>query len=340
MPIIGALESETVSANFVDRLVRAAVAMGARRPGVLNGIGFSDAQLRNPVGRMPGRALPDLFATLVREFADPAIPFALASGARPQCFSDLGYVAMFAETVGDMLEQTIAIQGFRQNIWQVNLERDDGAARLCWTVPKRLEQQFAGTLEFSVASYVHLYRNSVAARPSPIAVRFSHRPRFAEGRYRQALQCPVHFGADRICIEFDADDLRLRSPRTNPALQRNLLQFYNQAIDWLRQDKSALAFCYLYLASELNKSPLTLDRAATALGMSERTLRRRLVAEGKPFRDLLEHVRKELYNLYRMENSRSMREIAELLGYAELSAFSRAHRKWYGEPPTQRNAII
>jgi AraC-like DNA-binding protein len=63
-------------------------------------------------------------------------------------------------------------------------------------------------------------------------------------------------------------------------------------------------------------------------------LRRRLVEEGHPFRDLLERVRRDMCDLYRLENRRSMSEIAELLGYAELSAFTRAHRLWYGKPPT------
>jgi len=52
-----------------------------------------------------------------------------------------------------------------------------------------------------------------------------------------------------------------------------------------------VAVSYFYLASELDKSPPTLDRMAASFGMSARTLRRRLFEEGMSFRDLLDRVR-------------------------------------------------
>jgi AraC-like DNA-binding protein len=54
-----------------------------------------------------------------------------------------------------------------------------------------------------------------------------------------------------------------------------------------------LAVSYFYLASELDKSPPTLERMAASFGMSERTLRRKLVEEGISFRDLLDRVRQD-----------------------------------------------
>jgi AraC-like DNA-binding protein len=69
--------------------------------------------------------------------------------------------------------------------------------------------------------------------------------------------------------------------------------------------------------------------------MTERTLRRHLVDEGHPFRTLLDDLRKSMCELYRLENKRSLGEVAELLGYGELSAFSRAYRRWFGEPPSR-----
>jgi AraC-like DNA-binding protein len=334
VPIIGALEPDTTGANFVDRLVRAAVSAGARRPQILDAIGITNAQLRNPVGRLPGSALVDLFAALEREFADPAIALKMASGARPDCFSDLGYIAMFAPTVGDMLAETVEIQSFRQNVWYAVLDRASFPARLTWRFPNSPEHMFTPAVEFSVGSYVRLYRNSIPAAPVPLAVRFRHKPRFAPELYTQLLGCPVTFGANETRIEFDPAQFELQCPNANPGLQRDLLARYGKAMEWLSDGMKHAAFTYLYLASELNKSTLKLDRVAASLGLTERTLRRRLVEEGHPFRDLLERVRRDMCDLYRLEDRRSMSEIAELLGYAELSAFTRAHRLWYGKPPT------
>ncbi len=70
--------------------------------------------------------------------------------------------------------------------------------------------------------------------------------------------------------------------------------------------------------------------------MSARTLRRKLVQEGMAFRDLLDRVRRDMCKLYFMEDTRALGEIAALLGYGDLSAFTRAHKNWTGLPPSRR----
>jgi AraC-like DNA-binding protein len=336
VPRIGALERDTVGANFIDRLVRGAVNMGASRPRLLAAIHVQDAPLRNPIGRLSRQVMVSLFSAIEREFGDPAAGIRLANAARPGCFSDLGFIALFAANVGDMVGDTVNIQGFRQNVWNAVFDRQSNPARLTWHLPDDAGGQLDAGVEFSVASYAHLYRNALPNGLQPLAIRFRHQPRFAPERYTELLECPVFFGAETNRIEFDRIQLSLPSPNANPELQRDLLAVYNQPMDWLANRNLHAAFSYLYLASELNKSPLKLARLAASFGLTERTLRRKLVEEGYPFRDLLEKVRRDMCDLYRLEGRRSMSEIAELLGYAELSAFSRAHKRWYGQAPSLR----
>lgn len=335
LPRIGALEPDTVSANFVDRILRGAVNMGASRPRLLSAIHMSDAPLRNPIGRASRAVLVNLFAAIEREFGDPAMPMRMAANARPRCFSDLGYIALFAANVGEILQATVDIQGFRQNVWHTRLERATNPAKLVWGLPDDAQGHLDAAIEFSAASYAHLYRHAFPTHIAPTELRFAHRPRFDEARYAELVGCPVGFGAAETALLFDRNQLGLPSPQNDPALQKELLAVYQQPMAWLAEGKKHAAFAYLYLASELNKSPLKLERLAASFGMTERSLRRKLVEEGHPFRVLLEKVRRDLCDLYRQEARRSMGEVAELLGYAELSAFSRAHRHWYGASPSE-----
>jgi AraC-like DNA-binding protein len=336
VPRIGALERDTVAANFISRILNGAVNMGASRPRLLSAIHLSDAPLRNPIGRLSRAVLVNLFAAIEREFGDPSIGVRLASTSRPACFSDLGYIALFAPTVGDIIGGIVDIQGYRQNVWHTRFEREECPARIVWELPEREPRQLDAAIEFSVSSYSHFYRNAMPTKLKPEAVRFSHQPRFAKEHYAEMLGCPVFFGAAQTAIEFDRGQLSLPSPDSNPALQYELLKRYDQPMAWLGEGKSHAAFAYLYLASELNKSPLKLERLAASFALSERTLRRKLVESGFPFRELLDRVRRDLCDIYRIENRRTMTEVAELLGYSELSAFTRAHRRWYGQPPTLR----
>jgi AraC-like DNA-binding protein len=69
--------------------------------------------------------------------------------------------------------------------------------------------------------------------------------------------------------------------------------------------------------------------------MSSRTLRRRLDEEGTSFRSLLEEVRQALAEELLATGGLSLEEIAERLGYGEVSNFIHAFKRWKGVPPRQ-----
>jgi AraC-like DNA-binding protein len=69
--------------------------------------------------------------------------------------------------------------------------------------------------------------------------------------------------------------------------------------------------------------------------MSERTPRRRLMDDGVTFSDLLSDVRRELACSYLTTTESSMADVAFLLGFADVSSFQRAFRRWYGVAPSE-----
>lgn len=77
----------------------------------------------------------------------------------------------------------------------------------------------------------------------------------------------------------------------------------------------------------------TLEEAARALHMSERTLKRRLAAQGTSFTSVLDDARCEQAMMWLREDKISHADIADKLGYADASAFSRAFRRWTGMTP-------
>ncbi len=75
--------------------------------------------------------------------------------------------------------------------------------------------------------------------------------------------------------------------------------------------------------------------AAEALGISERSLARRLREQGQTFDGLVDDVRREKALQAVADSSSSLPEIAEALGFAEVSTFYRAFRRWTGMPPVR-----
>lgn len=89
------------------------------------------------------------------------------------------------------------------------------------------------------------------------------------------------------------------------------------------------------IAKQLDRGQVKVDAIATELNMSRHTLYRRLKEENQTFIGLLDDVRREQALTYLRERDRSLVEVAELLGFSELSAFSRAFKRWMGKSPAE-----
>jgi AraC-like DNA-binding protein len=87
------------------------------------------------------------------------------------------------------------------------------------------------------------------------------------------------------------------------------------------------------LASGVAAGATSMSTIARRFAMSERTLHRRLAADGVSYQDLLEDVRKAAAGRYLDESTLAIGEIAYLLGYSEPAAFHRAFKRWYATTP-------
>jgi AraC-like DNA-binding protein len=76
-----------------------------------------------------------------------------------------------------------------------------------------------------------------------------------------------------------------------------------------------------------------IGKTAEELGVSRRTLARRLASEGLTFRKVLDSLRIDLARRYLREKDLPISEIAWLLGYREVSAFNHAFKRWTGDAP-------
>ena len=87
------------------------------------------------------------------------------------------------------------------------------------------------------------------------------------------------------------------------------------------------------IAGQLESGRVRVESISSQLCMSRYTLHKRLKAENQTFAGLLEDVRCRLALIYIQDRNRPLVEVAEMLGFSELSAFSRAFKRWMGQSP-------
>jgi AraC-like DNA-binding protein len=331
-----AIPPDTMSASLASRILRAAVAEGANKRELISAIGLDETKLRNPLSRISAPVALRYFKTLQTYFNDPAVHLRLGDKAAMQNFSDFGYVTRLELDLASVIRAHARIQPLRQNMVRTTFHSDGKPPFFIWDYAPDRVQSYASFVEFSVMAFARLSRQVLNEPPLLQAVHFQHQPQFGTAIYDAAFGCPVEFGMPQTRLEIAGRQVFRPSPFANQALLDAESQRYELPAKWMFAGKTQLAFSYFYLTSELDKSPPTLDRMAASFGMSERTLRRKLVEDGLSFRDLLHLVRKDMCQLYFMEDTRSLGEIALLLGYSDLSAFTRAHKNWTGSPPSRR----
>lgn len=87
--------------------------------------------------------------------------------------------------------------------------------------------------------------------------------------------------------------------------------------------------------SQLRKRKLGIDVVADDLSMSVRSLQMKLKEEGTSYQKLLNRIREQLAIAFLQERKYSKSEIADLLGFSEISVFSRTFKKWTGQSPSE-----
>jgi AraC-like DNA-binding protein len=92
---------------------------------------------------------------------------------------------------------------------------------------------------------------------------------------------------------------------------------------------------------QLTKGPVRIDGVALAVGMSAKTLERRLADKGRTFSGLIDEIRSGLAKRYLSETDFRLEQIAYLTGYSEPAALVRAFKRWTGTTPMKyREAVL
>ena len=165
---------------------------------------------------------------------------------------------------------------------------------------------------------------------------FSHYRSEGTSEMARFVGTKVEFGADTDEFALNLDARALPLIHSDPYLNDLLLKYCEAALADRRGDMSQLrARVENAISSVLPHGRVLLEDVARSLGMSERTLARKLSDEGLNFTEILQQLRRDLSVRYLNERKLHVSKIAWLLGFNEVSAFTHAFKRWTGKTPSQ-----
>lgn len=260
---------------------------------------------------------------------DPALALTLARLATAKPLGLFGHLVWLSGTVRDAL--TRATRFFAMVTQRSTLSLDEDGGPTAWIRQHPVRARLARgrvLVEFPFASLALRARDATGGRFALRGVRFAHAGD-ATPIYREVFGAPVAFGAPIDEVELDAAVLALPlagdDPITSAAIEANIAARIARPAGGPLLDRARRVIAGL-------DGPPTLAAVARGVGVSARTLRRRLEEEGASLRAVIDDVRRERAEAL-LGAGTPVKEVAFALGFSEPSAFSRAYKRWTGRAP-------
>jgi AraC-like DNA-binding protein len=191
-------------------------------------------------------------------------------------------------------------------------------------------------IEFFVVILLRLCRQLTGRQLSPIAIRLLHRRTKLPVKLRSLFGCGVAFGSDIDEVVYSQAVKNTPVVNADPYLNKLLVRYCEEALSDRRVPSKAWRLnVENAIAPLLPHGQANMAEVAQRVGVSRRTLARRLASEGLTFAEVLGRLRFDLAKRYLQEHELQISNVAWLLGYRETSAFYHAFRRWTGKTPTQ-----
>jgi AraC-like DNA-binding protein len=307
-------------------------------------LGLDVAELMRRAGLPPpGLLARDARVSVVAELAfweaavalsgDPAIGLRVADVLEQGALGTFGYLLRNSATLAELLERARRYGRLLDDLTRVELQvRDDVATVRIgrigdYPVP-------AAGAEFLIALVLaRLACNWPNLRP--LSVGFAHARGAPQQLYERRFGCPVRFAAGANQISCEAALLNQPAPAVDPALGRVLEEHTARLLSELPASDSLSARARAALGALLEQGQAQPANLARALRTSERTLRRKLQAEGTSYQNLLDQLRRSLALSRVAHGQEGLGQLATRLGFADTSAFYRAFKRWTGTTPAR-----
>ena len=317
-------------------LIEEALKRGVTAASVLKGTGLGPDWLKDKDAVLDAGQYRTLVMNALRESRDPTL--GLGSARQLNYLSRFGFwgFAILSSTYfGQASQMAIRYWDICGSLMRMAF-RDEGDTCV-WEFKPALridhEEMYVFAVEKVISSSFATIRFATGRPPPVREIRVTYsRPEHAF-LYRDYWGVEVLFRQEKDLVRMDASLLKRPVLLRNPQIREVCRQQCRQLLFNLKRTDELVEVIRRIIIDSPGVFP-DAKEAAEKLGMSPRTLRRRLQERNTSYRKLLDEVRSELATGYLTTTSLGINEIADLLGYAETSTFRRSFKKWVGKSAT------
>lgn len=320
--------SGTILRSVPVAIAEVAIASGVDRDAATALLGPADDE------RIPIENVYALWELAVRATGDNALPVRVGGMSRFDRYGALG-IAIYVSRNNEIgLRRLCRYHDMitDSGTWSIRVDGDDLIVAFDRQGERRLGMRLAN--EHVLATWVTVARQVTATELREIRMR--HTPPEGIEAYASLFGVPVRGGADEDAIVLPASFLQGKPIASDAFVERFIVEQIEKAAGTKDQESFSTMVGRLIVEALPDGVP-TIGAISAQLGISERTLRRRLTEAGTSFEQLLENLQRERAEAL-LKGTYPIREIALAVGFSDPSAFSRAFKRWTGKTPSEARA--
>ena len=301
---------------------------------VFKQVGLDIEKMRIPGARYNKEKIAKLWEETGRLIEDPCFGLAAATSWHPSYLGTLGYAMLASSSLRITLERLVRFFGIITSVNTGELIEDKTNKTLTFNFIYKDNPLPIYREDAALALILSILRGNFQQTFAPVSVSFRHSNKKCLKRYSDFFRSPIYFGAptSSLTLSFETADQNLPSGNKELAtLNDQIMSQYLADLDNASLSKKVQTIIIEHLPS----GNITIENIAKQLAVSSRSLQRKLREDGQTFTSLLDKTRQDVARQYVTDKQYELTEIAFLLGFSELSTFSRSFKRWTGQSPDQ-----
>ena len=335
--VVGVPSEPTLSIRIARALAEAVERAGIDRVQFLQLHSFSDLRGGDEI-RVPSSSFHRMCESALQLTGDPAFGLHWSERMQPALFNPVAHVVLHAGTLGAALDALARYHRLFSDCQCFAIDEVDGSVVVRYLAPvaeSEVVQRFVSELVLG-GFYKLLKMFSVQARPHSVS--FSYPAPSYRDEYKRVFACTERFGHSYTGIAFDRSFLSALSPHKDEDVYVALRAIAEQRTMRLTRRASYARRVRERLVTNGPTQRPTMSAVARRLGLSVRSLRRRLEVEGTSYSVIVNEALGILAKQLIHRGSGTIQEIAVEMGFADTSSFHRAFKRWTGMTPREYRA--
>jgi AraC-like DNA-binding protein len=333
-PVTAVGEPPSADGGITRLAVAKTLAAGIDPAPLLRQAGFDPTVVDDPKARLSVRSQVEFLNGAAAALNDPLLGFHLALDLEPRRIGLLYFVMASSATLGEALVRAERYSTLTNEGIVLRCDHAfDHAVRYTYVgVPRHLDRH---QIEFWAMALVRIARQLTVPSLRPVCASLAHHRNDVSDALDAFLGCPIAFGAEHDQIVFSSSACAVPQTSADPYLNDLLVGYCEEALAHRIRPAAALRTrVENAITPLLPHGRARVGEVARELGIGQRTLSRRLAAENLTFSGVLDELRADLARHHLKDTSLAISQIAWLLGFQEVSAFTHAFKRWTGRTPT------